>query len=140
MSPGDQIPPPSGQVVISLRCAKIGSRESRTSWITFCTQRSNTHKPTRLPITPAIRPKAATKGGRTIKKSATAIAMQSIWELMDHNPARTTPILAIRMGPSNVAEISNATETVRMNPIWVELYPTDKRYVTICPANERTVK
>ena len=80
------------------------------------------------------------KGGWIVKKAVTAAAIQNNCQLIDHRPALITPILIMITGASQVADISNVTDTVLMTPICVEVNPTDKRYVTICPANERTVR
>lgn len=44
------------------------------------------------------------------------------------------------IGASHVAEISIADDNVLKTPICTEENPTDRRYVTIWPENERTVK
>ena len=46
---------------------------------------------------------------------------------MDHRPVRNGPTLSIARGASQVADISKATDTVRMRPIEVEENPTYKR-------------
>ena len=50
------------------------------------------------------------------------------------------PILVINHGPIQVAITSNATETVLAMATCVEVYPDDRRYVTICPEKDKTVK
>jgi len=46
----------------------------------------------------------------------------------------------MRSGPTHVADISTATDALLAIATWYELYPTERRYATMRPEKERTVK
>lgn len=115
-------------------------RRKRTSWMITWAQRSNPQRPTLLAMTPPTSPNAEKNGDFICMKRSPAMVTHSACQLMNHNPALIGPILRIANGASQVADSSNATETMRARAICVALKPTDRRKVIIWPPNESTVK
>lgn len=113
---------------------------TNTSWMMIWTHRSNPHSPTRLAITPTTNPNAAIEGVCMTQKKPNAPTRHKICQLMNHRPPRNGPTLLIAIGTSHVAEISTAVDTVLRKPICADERPTERRYVTIWPEKERTVK
>ena len=76
----------------------------------------------------------------TLQKTAVAPTRVKLCQLRNHIPALMGPIFDMTTGDIRVADISNATDPVLAAAMWNEVYPTDTRYVIICPEKERTVK
>lgn len=118
----------SGQVSMMEAVSKgLNGVFSTSSCTMICTQRSKPHNPTRLAITAATVPAAATVLLVLIQRHRHAPATQKICQLMNQIPARMVPIRCIRDGPSQVADISNMAATPRRRAIIPELTPMERR-------------
>jgi hypothetical protein len=91
-------------------------------------------------MTPPIRPDTAGIEVFKPQKTPTATARNITCQLTNHIPALIGPNLVIVMGAAHVAEISDITDTARVMPTHVEVYPASRRNVVIWPPKLRTVK
>ena len=106
----------------------------------ICEERSNPQSPILLSIVPITRPVAANMPGLMVQNTAVALTSDTLCQLRNQIPALMGPIFDMTTGDIRVADISTATDTVLAAAMWNEVYPTDTRYVIICPEKERTVK